>query len=120
MKAWEEYAFVVDGMVQSVGVFAVGGYTDACNVARASYGESAKAINVSQIPTKKGDIYRDGTFYRKDAEGNETEVPVIPSEEEQLDVISQTTTSNVTAIDSNTGAIDDILVMLLNSVSAEV
>ena len=120
MKAWEEYAFVVDGIVQSVGVFAVGGYTDACNVARVSYGESAKAINVSQIPTKKGDTYRDGVFYRKDAEGNETEVPVIPSEEEQLDEISQTTTGNVTAIDSNTGAIDDILVMLLNGVSAEV
>ena len=125
MKAWEEYAFVVDGVVQNVGVFAVGGYTEANIVAREVYGEGTLAINVSQIPTAMGDTYRDGVFYRKDEEGNEKEVPTIPTEEQAVDTLNQTTAelqtsteSNTTSIESNTTAIDDILVMLLDDTSA--
>jgi hypothetical protein len=125
MKAWEEYAFVVDGVVQNIGVFAVGGYTEANIVAREVYGEGTLAINVSQIPTTMGDTYRDGVFYRKDEEGNEKEVPTIPTEEQAVDTLNQTTAelqtsteSNTTSIESNTTAIDDILVMLLDDTGA--
>ena len=125
MKAWEEYAFIIDGVVQNVAVFAVGGYTDANIVAREVYGEGALAVNVSQIPTTIGDTYKDGAFYRKDDEGNEQEVPVIATEEQAVDALNQTTAdlktsteSNTTSIESNTTAIDDILVMLLDDTSA--
>lgn len=123
MKAWEEYAFVVDGIVQNVGVFAIGGYTDAHIVAHEVYGEDCLAINVSQIPTAAGDRYstEDGCFYRTQADGTETMVPIIPTEEEAVDTLNQTTAqlqtsteSNTTSIESNTTAIDDILVMLLD------
>ena len=119
MKAWEEYAFVVDGIVQSVGVFAVGGYTEASIVAREVYGKNALAINVSQIPTAMGDTYRGGVFYRKDAEGNEKEVPTILTEEQAVDGLTVTTAGLKTSTESNTDAIDDILVMLLDDSTTE-
>lgn len=123
MKAWEEYAFITDGIVQNVGVFAIGGYTDAHIVAREVYGEDALAINVSQIPTAIGDKYNaeDGCFYRVQEDGTEMMVPTIPTEEQAVDTLNITTEelknnteSNTTSIESNTTAIDDILVMILD------
>ena len=114
MKAWEEYAFVLNGTVQNIAVFAMGGYTDACVMAREVYGENCLAVNVSQIPTAIGDLYHDKTFWRVDAEGKETEVPRIPTEEESVSTLQMDTESNTASIASNTTAIDDILVMLLD------
>jgi hypothetical protein len=114
MKAWEEYAFVKDGIVQNVACFNIGGYTAANIMVREVYGEGAIAVNVCQIPTTIGDTYRDGVFYRKDAEGNEQEVPTIATEEEAVEELQSTTSDNTTNIESNTSAIDDILVMILD------
>ena len=115
MKVWEEYAFVLDGVVQGVSVFAAGGYTEANIVAHEVYGNDCLAINVSQIPTAVGDTYRDGVFYHKDDTGEEKAVPVIATEEEAVSELQTATTTNTTGIESNASAIDDILVMLLNS-----
>lgn len=116
MKAWEEYAFVLNGTVQNVGVFAIGGYTDAHIVAREVYGEDCLAINVSQIPTTIGDRYssEDGCFYRTGEDGTETVVPTIPTEEQAVDTLNATTAEQEVNIASNTTAIDDILVMILD------
>jgi hypothetical protein len=108
MKAWEEYALIVNGVVQSVGAFAIGGYTEANTVAREVYGKDALAVNVSQIPTAVGDTYRDGIFYHTDDEGIEKEVPVIATEEEAVSKLQ-------TATEANASAIDDILVAILDN-----
>ena len=114
MKAWEEYAFVLDGTVQNIAVFAVGGYTDANITAREVYGESCIAVNVSQIPTAIGDTYHDGIFWRVNAEGKETAVQEIPTEEESVNELNKTTGRLQTETDANAAAIDDILVAMLN------
>ena len=125
MKAWEEYAFIKDGIVQNVACFNIGGYTDANIMVREVYGEDAIAVDVCRIPTQAGDTYRDGVFYRVDEEGNEKELPVIATEEEAIEnlqsttgVLEESTATNTSSIDANTTAIDDILVMLLDDTSA--
>lgn len=117
MKAWEEYAFVLNGIVQNVGVFAIGGYTDAHVMAAEIYGKDCLAINVTQIPTSIGDKYNseNGCFYHVAEDGTETLVPTIPTEEESVDALNRTTTEQSENIESNTTAIDDILVMLLDT-----
>lgn len=117
MKAWEEYAFIVDGIVQNVACFKIGGYTEATIVAREVYGEDCQVVNVTQIPTAMGDIYRNGAFYRKDEKGNEEEIPTILTEEQAVDALNLTTKGLETSTESNTTAIDDILVMLLDDTS---
>ena len=119
MKVWEEYAFVLGGVVQGVSVFAAGGYTEANIVAHEVYGNDCLAVNVSQIPTAVGDTYKDGIFYHKDDQGEEKAVPVIATEEEAVSELQTATAANATSIESNTDAIDDILIMLLDDSTTE-
>lgn len=107
MKVWENYAFIVNGTVQNVGCFSKGSYVAANVIAQEVYGEDAIAVDVSQIPTSIGDTYRDGTFYRVYDDGTEEEIPVIATEEQEVEALQVTTESNTTAI-------DDILIMLLD------
>ena len=114
MKAWEEYAFITNGIVQNIAVFAVGGYTDANIMGSEVFGKDCVVINVSQIPTAVGDIYKDGNFYRVAEDGTQTIVPTIPTEEESVNELLGTTSSLQDTTAANTTAIDDILVMLLD------
>ena len=115
MKAWEEYAFIVNNIVQNIGVFSVGGYTEAYVMGKQVFGQDCITVNVSQIPTSVGDVYRDGCFYRTDSTGAETMIPPIPTEEESVNELQNTTSDLQTTTTANTTAIDDILVMLLDN-----
>lgn len=63
---WEIYAYIVDGKIKDIAVFAPdGGYTKANMLAKQIYGNSAIAVNVTDYPVQIGDIYgNDGLFYR--------------------------------------------------------
>lgn len=93
MKAWENFAFIKDGKVENIGCFAVGGYTNANQIAAAVYGDGAFAVDVTYIPTQAGDTFADGVFYRDGAI-----ITAYPTEEEQL-------AAHETAIDDLTIAI---------------
>lgn len=62
MAAHRIYAQVDAGIVKNVMVCA--DYEDASYLSRATYGDDALAIDVTNIPCMIGDAYRDGTFYR--------------------------------------------------------
>ena len=81
MKAWEEYAYVVDGKVQNVGVYQINsaGYTVANSVAKEIYGPEAIAVNVTQYPVFIGDDYIEGIFYHDGREILRT-----PTDEERI------------------------------------
>ena len=96
MKAWENYAYILDGEVKNVGCFAVGGYTEANRIAATIYGDGAFAVEVTYIPTQAGDTYNNGVFYRGDVA-----IQPYPNEEEQL-------AAHETAIDDLTIAILEV------------
>ena len=96
MKAWENYAYILDGEVKNIGCFAVGGYTEANRIASTIYGDGAFAVEVTYIPTQAGDTYTNGAFYR-----DGVQIQPLPDEETQL-------AEHETAIDDLTIAILEV------------
>lgn len=79
MVAHEVYALIADETVQNVCV--AYNYEDANRVARAVYGDEAKAVDCMQYPCEEGDRYINNMFYKADGV---TPVEYIPTQEQQV------------------------------------
>lgn len=114
-KIWTAYAFVMGDHVMELCMFTVGSYQEARRIANEVFGEECLVIDATNIRVKRDDTYHDGYFWHTDSEGVEHKLEPVPSEEEMLEALQTETTANTTNIESNTTAIDDILIMLLDS-----
>lgn len=115
MKNWHIYAYInADGRIEAIEAF--GGKSDALATfdAQIIFGDDAKAVEVTNFKVMCGDKYYDGAFWRENEDGTETKLEEVPSEEERIEAVESTSATNTTSIESNTTAIDDILVMLLD------
>ena len=121
MKIWDTYAFILDNSVIELCMFTVGGYQEANRIAKEVFGETAYAVNATNIRAKAGDRYHDDAFWHVEVndDGTETETKLepVPSEEDRIEAVETTSATNTSSIDANTTAIDDILVMLLDDTS---
>lgn len=82
MKAWENFAIIQNGTVQNICCFAPGGYTEASRIATAVFGDGASVVEVSYVPCKIGDTFRDGNFYDRESGAI---IERWPTEEETLE-----------------------------------
>ena len=115
MKNWHIYAYItVDGRIAAIEVFGTKNDTLAELDAQIMLGDDAKAIEVTNFKVMGGDKYHDGAFWHENEDGTETKLEEVPSEEDRIEAVESTSASNTSSIESNTTAIDDILVMLLD------
>ena len=77
------FALIDDGEVKNI---VVGEYYDCDQVAKATYGDSAFAIDITQYPVQIGDTYENGNFYRI-VNGMKKKVEYIPTDSEKIDSI---------------------------------
>ena len=82
MLAHYTYAVISDAAVQNVMV--CNDIALANQIAMATYGKGAYAIEVSYIPCTIGDRYDGGKFYHTDEAGEESEVEAVPNEKEEI------------------------------------
>ena len=120
MKTWAHYAFVVGNEIREVcsssGVCGVGSVRV---YAKEVFGDDCKVFDVSNLRVSIFDTYHDDAFWRVNDDGTETKIEETPSEEDRIEAVESTSASNTSSIESNTTAIDDILVMLLDDGSTE-
>ena len=119
MKIWETYSFILADTVIEICMFTVGGYQEASRIAKEVFGKECFVINTTNIRVKANDKYHDDAFWHVNEDGIEVKLEPVPSEEEMLEALQTETSSNTTNIASNTTAIDDILIMLLDSSTEE-
>ena len=87
MSVHQVYAMIDDtGIVQCVSNF--NNYEDANRITRAVYGDDAIAVDCLQYPCSPGDIFRDNRFWRVQADGTETEVEYVPTQEQQVAMLN--------------------------------
>lgn len=82
MLAHYTYAVISDGVVQNVII--CNDIALANQIATATYGKDAYAIEVSYIPCTIGDRYNGGKFYHTNESGEEVEVETVPNEKEEI------------------------------------
>ena len=83
MIVHQVYALIFEEKVHNICV--CDDYEMANYIARASYGNSAFAVDCLQYPCTIGDSYRNNTFYHVDEEtGEEKEVEYVPTQEQQV------------------------------------
>ena len=81
------YALISEETVQNICV--CDNYEMANYIARASYGNSAFAVDCLQYPCQIGDSYRDNTFYHVNKEtGKETVIEYVPTQEQQVSILT--------------------------------
>ena len=87
MIVHQVYALISEETVQNVCV--CDNYEMANYIARASYGNSAFAVDCLQYPCQIGDSYRNNTFYRTDEEtGEEIVIEYVPTQEQQVQTLT--------------------------------
>lgn len=87
MIVHQVYALISEEKVQNICV--CDNYEMANYIARASYGDEAFAVDCLQYRCIIGDIYRDGSFYRKDDEsGEEILIKYEPTQEQQVETLN--------------------------------
>lgn len=85
MQYWRTYAFVLNHAVVGIGAYEPNSaYTLANDHAHEFHGESAFAVDVTQIPVNVNDTYSHGQFYR-----NGEEILPLPTDEEQIRSLSE-------------------------------
>ena len=114
MKTWSHYAFILDNTIFEISPFIGVGYETARRYAQYAYGDNCIFVDVTNYRMDITDTYRDGAFYYIDADGVEHKREPVPSEEDRIEAVESTSATNTSSIESNTTAIDDILVMLLD------
>ena len=82
MIVHQVFAQISEGTVQNIMVCA--DYELANYLTRCTYGDEAFAVDCLQYACAIGDGYRDGRFWHRDEDGAETEVPYIPTTEEEV------------------------------------
>lgn len=86
MIAHQVYAMIdEEGTVQNIMV--CDNYEDANQIVRAVYGDNAIAVDCLQYPCQEGDKYHDGKFWHVEEDGTETEIPYVPTQEQQVAVL---------------------------------
>lgn len=78
------FALIHDGKVKNI---VVGEYYDCDQAAKATYGEQAFAIEVTQIPVRIGDDY-DGRFSRTE-DGEKVYIDPLPTDSEQIAALNE-------------------------------
>ena len=119
MKLWTFYAYVLGEEIITIVPYSGEGYMEAKEYGRIAFGNDCQIIDVSNYRVDINDRYRDGAFWYVGTDGTEHKREEVPSEEEMLEAIQTETANNTTNIESNTTAIDDILIMLLDSSTEE-
>ena len=69
---------------------AVGDYYNCDIAAKATYGNKAFAIDVTQIPVQIDDLYEQGEFYRR-VNGKKKKIEPIPTDTERVDSLLTST-----------------------------
>ena len=87
MAVHQVYAQISEETVQNIIV--CHDYEMANYLTRSCYGNEAFAVDCLQYPCGIGDKYRDGTFYRVSEEGNETPVEYVPTQEQQVALLTE-------------------------------
>ena len=87
MAVHQVYAQISEETVQNIIV--CHDYEMANYLTRSCYGIEAFAVDCLQYPCGIGDKYRDGTFYRVSEEGNETPVEYVPTQEQQVALLTE-------------------------------
>ena len=119
MKMWTFYAYVLGDVVMTIVPFSGNGLIEAKEYGRIAFGQKCLIIDVTNYHIDMDDTYHDGAFWYMGKDGIEHKREPVPSEEEMLEALQTETSSNTTNIASNTTAIDDILIMLLDSSTEE-
>lgn len=86
MAVHQVFAQVSGGKVENI--FICDNYELANWLSRQAYGDGAVAVECSQYPCVIGDTYHDGQFWRVGEDGEETQVPYIPTPEQQVEALS--------------------------------
>ncbi len=84
MVAHLVFALINEGVVKNT---VVGEYYDCDQAAKATYGNSAFAVEITQIPTQIGDTY-DGSFHRV-VDGETNEIRPVPTESAQIATLTE-------------------------------
>ena len=84
MVAHMVFALIHEGIVKNT---VVGEYYDCDQVAKATYGDNAFAVEITQIPTQIGDTYN-GTFHRE-VNGETIEIRPVPTEAAQIATLTE-------------------------------
>ena len=83
MTAHEVFAIINGKDVMNT---VVGEYTACNDYAKAMYGESAFAVEITQIPVQIGDTYEDGVFYRV-IDGKKKRIDPIPTDTDNINTL---------------------------------
>lgn len=86
MIVHQTYALIDGEIVKNIIV--CDNYEMANVLARASYGNGAIAIDCLQYPCMINDKYKNGIFYHIDGQGNEVQVPYVPTAEQSVIALS--------------------------------
>ena len=86
----------------------VGDYYNCNEMAKAEYGASAFAVEITQYPVEIGDHYLNGVFY-KGEEGAWVEVDQLPTEEGQIAILMAQNADLQEYVDTISLAITDIV-----------
>lgn len=85
MVAQRVFAEIIEEVIRNVMVCEE--YEMANWLARATYGQDAIAVEITDIPARIGDKYKNGCFYKVNDDGSETIINPIPSAEIQLEAL---------------------------------
>ena len=80
---------MVDGTGKIQNITVSDNYEASNRIARAVYGENAVAVDCLQYNCAIGDIYRENRFYRVNEDGTETEIPYLPTQEQQVQQLTE-------------------------------
>lgn len=89
------YAIISNGKVENT-IDCLEGFEMANMIARAGWGDEAFAVDICQYRTQIGDLYHDNSFWRVDEEGNEVEIPYVPTDSQKIAVL-EAANANLTA-----------------------
>ena len=75
---------IIDGDGNVIQPMVCKDYEEANRVARCAFGDNALAVDCLQYPCQGGDKYHDGKFWHVEEDGTETEIPYVPTQEQQV------------------------------------
>lgn len=101
------FALIANNEVQNV---VVGEFTSCNDVARATYGQDAFAVEVTQIPVEIGDLFDGGGFYKM-VSGERVNINPIPTNEQEIAELKAQITEQRAELDVVSLALLDIIGM---------
>ena len=110
MTYWQIYAFICDGKVGNIAFYEPNGAYALANMqTKMDMNDStAEAVDVTRIPVKIGDDYKDGAFYR-----NGVLIERLPTDEEEVKTLKQTLEALKNDSSTTSDAVDNIIISML-------